>query len=452
MKICAVKNNEEFKDTIISNIDVIAHDRSGFAFVGGTSSGAYNEDGTLKSDAILLYVDNNNKNTVSADIMYDKNITTFTGVQNIILAYKKKKETRPLCIRFIGNITDPSVLTNGDLYVDTCIAGLTIEGVGEDTVMNGFGIVLKNAKNVEVRNLGFMNCNSKEGDSVGLQQGNDHVWIHNNDFFYGHAGSDSDQAKGDGALDTKKSTYITHSYNHFYDTGKTHLNGNKDTTVNYISYHHNWYDHSDSRHPLVRVSSAIHVYNNYFDGVSKYGMIARMGASIFSEANYFYNTKKPHLISQQGTDILNGTPVSKETGGIIKSYADVYAGKTVASISHNDSQTNFDVYLASSRDEAVPTAFKTLVGGNSYSNFDTSKDMYSYKVDTAEVAMQNVKNYAGRLNGGDFKYSFEGKTYNQKDGKGVMQTVTADEYYGLDEELKSLIVNYTSAIEETYID
>ena len=42
-----------------------AHDRSGFGFVGGTSSGAYNEDGTLKSDATVVYVTNATKDSVS---------------------------------------------------------------------------------------------------------------------------------------------------------------------------------------------------------------------------------------------------------------------------------------------------------------------------------------------------------------------------------------------------
>lgn len=128
-----------------------------------------------------------------------------------------------------------------------------------------------------------MNCDSNEGDDVGLQQDNDHVWVHNCDFFYGHAGSDADQKKGDGALDTKKSTYVTHSYNHFYDTGKSNLQGMKsETTSNYITYHHNWYDHADSRCPRIRTCT-VHVYNNYYDGNSKYGIGATMGSSVFQK-------------------------------------------------------------------------------------------------------------------------------------------------------------------------
>ena len=435
IKVVPVKGNKEVtgKAAITEVLNVSAYDRSGFAFVKGTSSGAYNEDGTLKSNAIVVYVTEANKNTVTAMLNVDgKGEKECKGIQNIIIGYKKGKETRPMDIRIIGNITDPDVLTKGDLYLDTVTAGMTIEGIGQDAVFNGFGLVMKNSSNVEVRNLAYMNCNSEEGDDVGLQQDNDHVWVHNCDFFYGDAGNDADQAKGDGALDTKKSQYVTHAYNHFWDNGKTHLNGNKDTKVNYISYHHNWYDHSDSRHPLVRVSSAIHVYNNLYDGVAKYGMIARMGASIFSEGNYFLNTHKPMLISQQGTDMANGTDgaISSEAGGIIKSLNNVYVGSDIP-VKYQDDATNFDCYEVSSKSETVPASCKTLKGGTTYSNFDTSEIMYDYTAQSAEDAKNAVMKYAGRVAGGDFKWEF---------------TDADNDSYAVNQGLKNALVNYKSSI------
>ena len=227
MKIVPVINgSEDNSKAAEAKANAYAHDRSGFGFVNGNSNGAYNADGTLKSNTIVVYVTNGNKDSVTASIdATGKGAETLTGVQNIITGYKKGKESRPLNIRFIGNITDPSGLTKGDLMVDTVTAGCTIEGIGNDATLNGFGIILKNCSNVEIRNLGFMNCNSNEGDDCGLQQNNNHIWVHNCDFFYGDAGSDADQAKGDGALDTKTSTYITHSYNHFWDNGKCNLQG-----------------------------------------------------------------------------------------------------------------------------------------------------------------------------------------------------------------------------------
>ena len=413
--IYAVDNGEEvesskttFKKTTINHI------REGFAFVNGTSSGAYNDDGTLRSDARVLYVTNTNKDTITMNVTISKyGPEPVTGIQNILTALKKGYETKPVCIRFIGNITDPTVLDKGDLLIDCgegkFTGGITVEGVGNDATFNGFGLRLKGATNVEVRNLAFMNCNSNEGDNVGLQQDNDHIWVHNCDFFYGDAGSDADQAKGDGALDTKKSTYVTHSFNRFWDCGKVSLQGNGGDTSRFITYHHNWYDHSDSRMPRVREADTIHVYNNFYDGISKYAIGATTGSSIFAENNYFLNVNYAMLISMQGSDIAGdgeGT-FSSEDGGIIKAFGNVFAGTGHAVVTYQQNSTQFDCYLASSRDEKVPSSVVTLKGGNSYSNFDTdSSIMYEYSVQTAEQAMETVKAFAGRVQGGDFEWTF----------------------------------------------
>ena len=424
IKLVPFGDSNEYNEaeTVVTNIEVKAHIRTGFAFVNGSSSGAYNDDGTLKSDATVIYVTNSNKDTVT--------FNGATGVQNIITLLKGGKGyNKPIDIRFIGNIDDPAVLSKGDLYVDGATSGLTIEGIGKDATINGFGIVVKNSSNVEIRNLGFMNCNSSEGDSIGLQQANDHCWVHNNDIFYGDAGSDADQVKGDGALDTKKSTYITHSFNHFWDTGKSNLQGMKDeTTSNYITYHHNWYDHSDSRHPRIRTCT-VHIYNNYFDGNAKYGVGMTMGGSAFVENNYFRSTTtmKPMLISGQGTDAKGDGTFSGETGGVIKAYGNKFDG-SVSFIPHTESATSFDAYVATSRDEVVPSTYKALSGGTTYNNFDTSSMMYSYDVETPDQAKVSVTTYAGRIQGGDLIWNFN--------------NATDDSSYAVDTKLKAKLVAY----------
>ncbi|MBR6069548.1 MAG: right-handed parallel beta-helix repeat-containing protein [Ruminococcus sp.] len=437
MKIVPVINgSEDGSKAGQATANATAHKREGFGFKNGTSSGAYNEDGTLKSNATVVYVTNANKDSVTVSLP-DKNgnNTQLTGVQNIITNLKSNTKVGPVCIRFIGNITDPSVLTKGDLYVDTATCGLTIEGIGSDATFNGFGLVLKNTSNCEIRNLGFMNCNSNEGDDCGLQQGNDHIWVHNCDFFYGDAGSDADQKKGDGALDTKKSTYVTHSFNHFWDNGKCNLQGMKDeTTSNYITYHHNWYDHSDSRHPRIRTCS-VHCYNNYFDGNAKYGVGVTMGASCFVENNYFRSCAKPMLISMQGTDIAEGTAgatFSSEDGGVIKSFGN-YMTSQKAYVTYQQNSTEFDAYEASSRNEKVPANAKAKQGGTTYNNFDTdSSIMYSYTPDSAENVPAIVMAGAGRVDGGDFKWTFD----NSVDDK------SSD----VNEALKSALVSYKDKI------
>ena len=439
-KIVPIFNGEEntSKQFESENISVEAHDRTGFAWVNGETTGAYNMDGTLKENANVLYITEDTKNAVSLEVQTSSNGRTETaqGLQNILDLYKKGYETKPLDVRFIGKVTDPSVLEGGDIVIsgsgseERVNCGITIEGIGEDATLYGYGIRVKNATNVEIRNIAVMLTDSNEGDSIGLQQENDHVWVHNCDFFYGEPGSDSDQVKGDGALDCKKSTYITFSYNHFFDTGKSNLLGLSENKIDdlYITYHHNWYDHSDSRHPRIRFYSA-HVYNNYYDGNSKYGVGACLGSSVLVEGNYFRNCKKPMMISMQGSD-TSGT-FSKEDGGMIKAYNNYMVGQD-SYIPYSQNNKDFDAYEVSDIDEKVPNSVTSLKGGNVYNNFDTSSIMYEYEADSPEVAKEKVEKYAGRLNGGDFKWNFD----DSKD----------DESDKLNDDLKKALENYESKL------
>lgn len=416
-------------------VEVMSYDRSGYGFVNGTSSGAYNEDGTLKDNAVVLYITEDTKDTVSLDVVTGSKgaVTSCTGLQAILYGFKKGKDSRPLDVRLVGNITDLKSMDKGDIVIDGCKNGITFEGIGEDATANGWGLRVKGSSNVEIRNLAYMNCDSNEGDDVGLQQDNDHVWVHNCDFFYGHAGSDADQKKGDGALDTKTSTYVTHSYNHFYDTGKSNLQGMKsETTSNYITYHHNWYDHADSRCPRIRTCT-VHVYNNYYDGNSKYGIGATMGSSVFSENNYYRNCKFPMLMAGQGSDIKYAESsdgiFSGENGGVIKAYGNHIEGAKAA-VTYQKDAAGFDFYEASSRDEVIDCS--ALKGGSKYSNFDTAADFYKYSVQSAEDAKDTVVKYAGRMNGGDFKWTFD----NSVD----------DESYAVNEPLKAKLMSYKTTL------
>ena len=444
LKIAGVKGGKEGSASTTKTLSVKAYDRSGFAFSNNHVPGAYKADGTLKDGAVVIYISESTKNSVKLDVTTDSKggTTSCTGFQAILTAVKKGYEKRPLDFRLVGNITDPDSTDKGDILVDMGKKeglSMTIEGVGSDATANGWGIRIKNAQDVEVRNLGVMNVNSGEGDNIGLQQDNKYVWVHNCDFFYGDAGSDKDQVKGDGALDCKKSTYITFSYNHFWDNGKSNLLGLSEGTTEglYITYHHNWYDHSDSRHPRVRYYSA-HVYNNYYDGNAKYGAGSTLGSSVFMENNYFRNCKYPMLTSLQGSDVYasgtkrdptnNGT-FSKEAGGTIKAYGNYMEGsytfipygatsykvkgaETTATSQGINTSADFDAYVVDSRDTKVPSTVKSYDGANTYNNFDTDKSvMYSYKADDAATAKANVMAYAGRVQGGDFKWSFD----NSKD-------------------------------------
>ncbi|OJX31339.1 MAG: pectate lyase [Chryseobacterium sp. 36-9] len=422
-------------------LTVLPQDRNGFAFNGGRVPGGYKADGTPKDNAVILYITEKSKNTISFNVITSNNgnTTNYVGFQNIFSGIKKGIDKRPYIFRLVGNITDFTDMEGGDLVVENKNndqSYITVEGVGNDATANGWGIRVKNATNIEIANLGFMNCDSSEGDNIGMQQNNSYIWVHNNDLFYGHAGSDADQIKGDGALDNKGTSYATYSYNHFWDSGKSSLLGLSEGTTSglYVTYHHNWFDHSDSRHPRVRYYSA-HIYNNYFDGISKYGSGSTEGSSLFLEGNYFRNSKNPMMISLQGTDVWNpskqmndptnqGT-FSGEDGGMIKAFNNVMdadiATNSMRFVAYADpnplyniegkisSLTDFDAYLATSRGEIVPNTVKSKVGANSYNNFDTDASLYvkNLSVEDPTAARDRTKLYAGRVQGGDFNWTFD---------------------------------------------
>lgn len=313
-------------ESTATGMSVIDHDRSGYAFTGSGTPGAYNKDGTLKSGAVVVYVTEATKKTVKARLSNGE----FTGIGNI--TQNLKKATQPVCIRIVGQV---GTGTNGN-YSDVQSADMksafalgvkaaknvTIEGVGHDATLKGAGVAaFGECENIEIANLGLINWGGgHDGDGVSIKASS-YVWVHNNDIFYGNAGSDGDQAKGDGSMDLKDdSNHMTISYNHFWDSGKMSLCGMKsESGPNLITYHHNWFDHSDSRHPRIR-RMTVHVYNNYFDGNAKYGVGVTSGGSVFVENNYFRNAHDPMMSSNQGTDAQGAGTFSGEPGGVIKSW------------------------------------------------------------------------------------------------------------------------------------
>jgi hypothetical protein len=119
-------------ELITDTLSVLAYDRSGYAHFNYTDGvGAYNDDGTLKDGAIVLYVTEENKNTVSVT---SKDGTTVVGIGNILnsvgqdsgrgvnskggiantnsdILRKLANDGTPLVIRIIGNVTAPKGLT-----------------------------------------------------------------------------------------------------------------------------------------------------------------------------------------------------------------------------------------------------------------------------------------------------------------------------------------------------
>ena len=433
----------------VKDLSVRAINRDGYAHYNVTKGvGAYNNDGTLKANARVLYVSKANAKTITLEMQVDNKgkMETRTGIQDIIQAYEKGIETRPLAIRIIGLLKKADMPELGSSAIGLQVKGkgqdmnLTIEGIGNDATLHGFGVLVRNCRYVELRNFAVM---MHPEDGISFDTDNEHVWGHHLDIFYGKNGG-GDKAKGDGSFDVKGTFYCTVSDNHFWDSGKCNLNSNGDE-VDYVTYHHNWYDHSDSRHPRVRKSKHLHVFNNYFDGNSKYGVGSTTGSNIFVEKNYYRNCKYPMLISKQGSDINNGVgsaddtkgTFSKEDGGIIKAFDNYMEGQKRFQPYNASDATNsihFDAYLAQTRDEQVPATVTALQGGATYNNFDTASDFYQYNPDNKEDVPSVVTGAygAGRCEHGDFQWTFN--------------NATEDTNYEVITALSDALMNYTSSL------
>ncbi|RGW44623.1 pectate lyase [Segatella copri] len=399
-----------------SNLVVKSFNREGFAHFKYDGVGAYNNDGTLKAGAKVLYITAKTAKTVSTTVNTGKS-ETITGLQSIIDAYSKGKDKTPIAFRIIGKVSlsdlDHISSSAEGLQVKGAKMNMTFEGVGDDATVYGFGFLLREAVSVEFRNFAIMRCLD---DAMSLDTKNSHVWIHNMDLFYGKKGGAADQAKGDGTVDIKgDSKYVTVAYNRFWDNGKASMCGMKsETGENWITYHHNWFDHSDSRMARVRTMS-VHMYNNYYQHCDVYGIGATSGSSVFMESNYFDAVKRPIMSSLQGTDAKGDGTFSGEKGGLIKAYGNVFANKpdNFSYIPYAENNTSFDAYEVSDPSEQVPASVKTLVGGTSYNNFDTNSSlMYAYAADKAEDVPSIVEGFygAGRLNHGDIDFVIPDET------------------------------------------
>ena len=427
-----------------SNLVVKSYNREGFAHFKYAGVGAYNNDGTLKAGAKVLYITAKTAKTVSTTVNTGKQ-ETITGLQSIIDAYSKGKDTTRIAFRIIGkvNLSDLDHISSSaeGLQIKGAMMNMTFEGVGDDATVYGFGFLLREAESVEFRNFAIMRCLD---DAMSLDTDNSHVWIHNMDLFYGKKGGAADQAKGDGTVDIKgDSKYVTVAYNRFWDNGKASMCGMKsETGENWITYHHNWFDHSDSRMARVRTMS-VHMYNNYYQHNDVYGIGATSGSSIFMESNYFDAVKRPIMSSLQGTDAKGDGTFSGEKGGLIKAYGNVFANKPAnfSYIPYAENNTSFDAYEVSDPSEQVPTSVKTLVGGTSYDNFDTNPSlMYAYTADKAEDVPSIVEGFygAGRLNHGDIDFVIPDETVVTN---GHQQPLPA---------LASLLDSYTSGVVKVF--
>ncbi|HLT10384.1 MAG TPA: RICIN domain-containing protein [Micromonosporaceae bacterium] len=169
----------------------------------------------------------------------------------------------------------------------------TILGNSGATI-SGCGFTINGSRNVIIRNLTFRNW---DDDAINVEQSATNIWIDHNSFTNGY----------DGAVDIKRgSDFITVSWNRIFNHDKSMLLGHSDSNASQdvghlrVTYHHNWFDGSGTRHPRVRFGNPVHVYNNYYFN-NEYGVASTMNAGVLVEGNYFENVDDPTLVGYAGS-------------------------------------------------------------------------------------------------------------------------------------------------------
>jgi pectate lyase len=195
--------------------------------------------------------------------------------------------------QYAGTNSPYTILVSGRITVDdmiTVVANKSIIGVGSTAEITGGGLQLgsttRPGNNVIIRNIRF---SAASDDSISVTNSAHNVWIDHNEFLPGY----------DGSLDIKRqSTYVTVSWNHFRGTDKSMLLGHSDSysaDVGYlkVTYHHNYFDGGNQRHPRARFGDPVHVYNNYYRNIGLYGIASTQNAGVLAEGNYFENVPYP---------------------------------------------------------------------------------------------------------------------------------------------------------------
>lgn len=418
------------------NIKVYEYDRSGYAHYdahkeGVTGIGAYNDDGTLKSNAIVVYVTEENKNTVQlpgytgdsypagiGNILNYKSedANGVTGGGKIDIVKQLREEGIPLDIRFVGTIrggdsntsnnppaenikglTGYNTTTNGGTKGDNGMmirvyksSNVTFEGIGTDATFDGWGVQIISqtgfvSQGFEFRNLNFTNTPE---DAIGLEgtaslssspQSKEWLnssctpikfsWVHNNTFHQGFCKNpaESDKAEGDGSCDWKRGYGYTMAYNHYINNHKTNLIGSSSSSIQYDASLHHNWYEKVESRQPLSRQSNIHIYNTYFDGATSYAISPRAHAYIFSEGNYFGACKNP-------------VDSAKEGSATVKSYNDSFAGCN---------GTNAAQQVTNKTDKVSDSS------GNPYAGFESGSDMYEYTATSPIQAKADCLNLAG---------------------------------------------------------
>lgn len=174
----------------------------------------------------------------------------------------------------------------------------TIIGVGTEGEIVGGGFFLgTGVHNVIIRNLTIRDTlmpeddpDDKQFDYDAIQLDTaDHIWIDHNKL----------TRMNDGLLDSRKdTTFLTVSWNQFFDNNKTFGIGWTENVTSQITIHHNWFKNTVQRNPSADNIANLHMYNNYMQNVTGYGNYVRGETQAVIENSYYDHVKNPYYVEE----------------------------------------------------------------------------------------------------------------------------------------------------------
>lgn len=191
------------------------------------------------------------------------------------------------------------ILVSGTIQLNGMTAlrsNKTLMGIN-NAKLTGGGLEMYKRSNIIIRNITFENA---PDDAIKINQNSHHIWVDHCTFTDGDV-ADPEAANHDGLFDiTRQSSYITISYNKFFNHAKTMLIGHSDSASSdvgflKVSIHHNWFNGTASRHPRLRYGE-VHVYNNYYLNNKEYGATSTQEGDLVVEGNYFQGVPFPTLV------------------------------------------------------------------------------------------------------------------------------------------------------------
>jgi pectate lyase len=305
-----------------------------------------------------------------------------------LLAREKAKSTAPAVVWLSGTFTAAQgtrKAASSPWYDIKRTGNITIIGT-DNFRMQNIGFFLNEATNIIIRNVYIVMPKADNGaDGISMQKSHN-VWVDHCTFESVNSTKDYE----DGSCDITHATYnVTVSWCHYIKTQKSSLIGHSDGASADVAitatFHHNYFDQSNSRHPRVRFGR-VHVYNNFFNKVSTYGVGSAYGAKVLVEANYFDGVHLP-------TDICT-YPAKKSGSNMTSNLTGKVAGYLFA--------TDDNVYDNKPSNASNPYPF-TNVEYTSYNGTKISpaltpndfKPSYDYIIDDASQLATIVPNGAG---------------------------------------------------------